>query len=58
MNGLPPKYPDKYAPRSSKEGTTQNPMCFLQNPKDSRPFQVDKVAYQESNLRKEEGQIP
>lgn len=31
---------------------------FLQIPKDSGPFQVDKAAYQESNLRKEEGRVP
>lgn len=28
MNGLPPKYLDKHAPRSCKEGTKQNPTCF------------------------------
>lgn len=28
MNGLPLKCLDKHAPRSCKEGTNQNPMCF------------------------------
>lgn len=31
---------------------------FLQIPKDFGPFQVDKAAHQESNLRKEEGSVP
>lgn len=29
-----------------------------QIPKDFGPFQVDKAAHQESNLRKEEGSVP
>lgn len=49
---------EKHAHRSCRKGTNQNPTCFLQIPKYFGPFQVDKAAHQESNLRKEEGSVP
>lgn len=41
-----------------QDGNKTKSHVFLQIPKDFGPFQVDKAAHQESNLRKEQGTVP
>lgn len=52
-NWLPPKWRSMHTERNKTKSHV-----FLQIPKDFGPFQVDKAAHQESNLRKEEGSVP